>query len=731
MSRWNLTFAPTFLNELLGLPEQVSKQISQKIRVLESDPISARGDAKKIDNRKPPVYRIRVGYHRVFYSFGSGWVKLLCIRKRDGNTYASDVPAFTSPDGPPPDYLLATELSDTRIDAFPGGNAIAEEREGYTAASELLTLDDEADALLLAPELPSLTTAVDPRALPLTITEELLRQWQIPQPHWPALLAALTEDDLLMADLPVALFDRVCDILFPRPIEEIERQPEYVLPAPEDLDRYIEGELTAFLLKLDADQQRILETSLEGPALVKGGPGTGKSVLALYRVQRLVAAGRTPILFTTYTNALVSYSEQLLERLLGAAPKERGVEVNTVDAVMFRLYARSFGAPRFATEGQLEDALTRALATAEIPAANTFDRKVRQEVLGRLGGTYLLEELRDVIDARGVATRDEYLALERRGRGVPLRANVREAIWAVYMVWSTELDQQGVTTWERVRRKALELALALEEKPFQAVVIDEAQDLSPVALRFLMAMVVSLQGVYLTADASQSLYQRGFSWKQIHGDLSMRGRTVLLRRNYRNTAQITAACAAVLHGTGAGDDESITQEPSAYQGPVPTLLLARGGNEEAEAIRAFFAAAARVLHLPLHAGAVLCHSQALGQRIAARLNQRGVPAEFMSGKQIDLRKPVIKVLTLHSAKGLEFPLVAITRLEAGHLPHAVSHLPEEEQAVALDQQRRLFYVGCSRAMRALLVCASIDAPSPFIERLAAPLWSRMESEPTS
>ena len=63
--------------------------------------------------------------------------------------------------------------------------------------------------------------------------------------------------DLLVADLPVALFDRICDILFPRSVAEIVRQPEYVLPEPEALDRYIEGELTAFLLRLDILDPRI------------------------------------------------------------------------------------------------------------------------------------------------------------------------------------------------------------------------------------------------------------------------------------------------------------------------------------------------------------------------------------------------------------------------------------------------------------------------------------------
>jgi len=63
------------------------------------------------------------------------------------------------------------------------------------------------------------------------------------------------------------------------------------------------------------------------------------------------------------------------------------------------------------------------------------------------------------------------------------------------------------------------------------------------------------------------------------------------------------------------------------------------------------------------------------------------------------------------------------------LPQHVSKLVSQKVKVitALDQQRRLFYVGCSRAMRALLVCGSLTSPSSFAEPLVAPFWQRKES----
>lgn len=693
MTVWSLAFTPTFFNETLNIPKAVQKKLDRAVRVLQRDPISADGDAKKLQDYDDKIYRIRLGDYRVFYSIGDGWVKLLSIRKRDGRTYRDKLTDTEPPAVAPP---AATD----------GSEAIDPIAAAPTPAPP--------------PPEPVASTPTADKPLPAPITADQLEAWRIPAAYRANLLSATSEDQLLQLDLPTAIFNRILDNLYPRDLEEIAAQPEYILPDLDNIERLFEGDLAAFLLKLDPEQQKLCDFGHNGPVLVKGGAGTGKSTLALYRVKTLKARGFQRILFTTYTNALIHYSEQLLAQLLGQPPVEAGVTVATVDNLIVNTYRDRYGNFQLPNAQQMRQGLETAIAQTEMPGANSFARRARRDALTKLGADYLLEELLGVIESNGLDSLEAYQAWPRRGRGLPLQANVRAAIWAVYETWQRELGANWVT-WEQVRSRAL-AAVRGQPPAFDAIVIDEAQDLSPVALRYLLALVPDFSGLYFTADSSQSLYQRGFSWKQVHEDLNVTGRTVVLKRNYRNTAEIVAACDRIFADSDAADAECRLPEPAAARGETPQVWVGDDRDRESEILANFFIDAARRHRLPLHGGAVLCPSNALRERYVAALGDRGLQARAVSKDEIDLDAPYIKVLTLYSAKGLEFPFVAVVGLERGRLPYRDAAEPPEEQEPQLNQQRRLFYVGCSRAMRSLLVCGSAAQPSEFLDHLTPPEW---------
>jgi DNA helicase-2/ATP-dependent DNA helicase PcrA len=101
--------------------------------------------------------------------------------------------------------------------------------------------------------------------------------------------------------------------------------------------------------------------------------------------------------------------------------------------------------------------------------------------------------------------------------------------------------------------------------------------------------------------------------------------------------------------------------------------------------------------------------------------------------RLDPDADAVTMMTMHNAKGLEFPLVIISGLEDGLFPLARA----AEDPRQLEEERRLFYVGITRAERKLfLTCAEqrrrngelmYSVPSRFLKAITASLAERQKS----
>lgn len=88
-----------------------------------------------------------------------------------------------------------------------------------------------------------------------------------------------------------------------------------------------------------------------------------------------------------------------------------------------------------------------------------------------------------------------------------------------------------------------------------------------------------------------------------------------------------------------------------------------------------------------------------GEALATYLDQVQLVSDADTMK--DGAAPQVTLITLHSAKGLEFPIVFITGVEEGLLPVSRAIQNEMTDPNAIEEERRLFYVGITRAERLL------------------------------
>jgi len=239
---------------------------------------------------------------------------------------------------------------------------------------------------------------------------------------------------------------------------------------------------------------------------------------------------------------------------------------------------------------------------------------------------------------------------------------------------------------------------------YGAVLIDEGHDFEADWLKLVAQMVdPETNSLLLLYDDAQSINRSksrlAFSFAEV--GIQARGRTTILRVNYRNTAEVmTIACRfarEVLSPKEAEEDgiPLLLPQSAGRRGELPTLKRLTNAQSELD----FIVDQARALHARGAAWkemAVLFRVNRDGERIAEHLVKAEIPVNLF-GKSPERRKfrpaeDSVKLMTFHSSKGLEFPIVFIPFLEA---------LPYMKDDVA--GEAKLLYVAMTRAMERLFL----------------------------
>lgn len=478
------------------------------------------------------------------------------------------------------------------------------------------------------------------------------------------------------------------------------------------LEGYCQGSIRQLMLNLTPDQQEYVDQARPGVTVLKGVAGSGKTTVGVYRGIHRAMAGRRVVLLT-YNRTLNAVTRSLIESLIGPLPEN--LEVVNIDRWIANFLAERGVATAVLEERECLPLLQEALAEARAAG----DEAVLQQPVA-----FFRDEIARVIKGAGLRALEPYLAVERHGRRTALAPEQRRAVWRVYEGYQRRLAAAGTADWrDPALRAYAELSRAPLPEPYDDVIIDEGQDLTPVQLRIAQRLIRGgdpevARSLLLLGDAAQTIYSRGFAWRQ--AGIPAQGRTYTLKKNHRNTRQIAEAAAQLLtHNKAlqAGGDY-VAPEWTQRNGPWPIVVECDVADRELRAVRERLLDLVGDQRFRVSDFAVICPTNDLCERVRSDLTVAGLPCVLHRDEEFDILEERVKVLTIHSAKGLEFPVVFLLGVREGMLPHrAPVHLDPDERELALERQRTLLYVGMTRAAEALFLVTTAAARSAFLGEL--------------
>jgi hypothetical protein len=285
-------------------------------------------------------------------------------------------------------------------------------------------------------------------------------------------------------------------------------------------------------------------------------------------------------------------------------------------------------------------------------------------------------------------------------------------------LYQADLAEQGLADFNDILLTAYDVASQHPDRPlFDAVIIDEAQDLTETAVR-LLAALIDLDApdcLLLVGDGQQSIYPGGFHLAS--AGIDVRGRAHVLTRNYRNTGEIYRLAAEVVDGRPF-DDGAETLETSRGQvelactGPAPVTVAAAAVDEHDLALAAAIEAAVAAGTGPGDL-AVLVPTSAQVTHYTEQIAGLGLPTQPLA-EYDGVPTPLVKVGTYQRAKGLEFKRVFVPRLDPDGLREARGRGEDDASyGERIDLLRRQLFVAMTRARDALWL-GWVGAPSSLL-----------------
>lgn len=263
---------------------------------------------------------------------------------------------------------------------------------------------------------------------------------------------------------------------------------------------------------------------------------------------------------------------------------------------------------------------------------------------------------------------------------------------------------------------------------YAAVIVDEVQDISEIALRMLHLLAGDrADGLLLVGDATQRIFTRGYTLKGLGIDVA--GRGIVLRKNYRNTKQILEAAFPLVEREWKEDvaqaEVAVVDarpEFSVREGCRPIVVRCKDEEAEGRFLAAEIAALLKYKHYTPHDICVVARNRHYRDLAFGSLKAAGIPVYYARDPEAGEVPPdqnAVRVSSLNGAKGHEFGSVFVVGVVEGVIPLKSSIDTQTASEAAV------LYVGMTRARDLLYLSYSAirgsgkpQVRSSFLDQLA-------------
>jgi DNA helicase-2/ATP-dependent DNA helicase PcrA len=494
------------------------------------------------------------------------------------------------------------------------------------------------------------------------------------------------------------------------------------------------------------------------PLIVQAGPGTGKTRALTHRLAYLVSRRRVDpekILALTFTRQAAGEMAARIDHLLSEYPDRSRLTIKTFHSLGQQILNDNQEIRDGVADEEQRRLLIREVAAAyQLPAGDLL----RQITAFKQALTYP-EDLNASKPKRQLSLLSPASGEEAEDAAHP---KVEPQYVKAFAAYEAALERENLWDYEDLIARPTRLLAenpmlrAAYRKRFRHVLVDEYQDLNEAQYRLFRQLTGAGAGIMVIGDPDQAIY--GFRGARPEYFLKFRedwpeARVCRFIETYRLPAPILAAAQPLRGSVNAPQPEPLRT----WQAGEAPLVLFEAATPKGEALaiaRQIEALVGGLSHYGLedahlrHPGfkekasfrdiAVLYRVHALGAELEQILSEAGIPCQQAKEgvgpdwDDIDLAAERVKLLTLHAAKGLEFPYVFIAGCETGLMPWE----PEGGRAADTEEEKRLFYVGLTRASRQVFLSRAVKRTlrgklrrtgfSPWVQAIPPEVLDRLQ-----